>query len=1050
MRKDRVLVLVVCLMLGNVLLAQDTTKPWTFWYWMYGAVSRAGIHADLKGMKEVGLGGCYLMPIRGSVDRPEFQGKADQHSANFWDMVDYSFQQADSLGLEMGIHICDGFALAGSPVIIPAESMQKVVWTDTVVTGNVLGCNLRQPESYQGYYEDIACIAFPVDHDIRRYSIAKNSPQCSGGITTGDDDGFRASTQGTILCDLGCVDTLRSLEIIPSGNNIQSQRLVVETSVDGQHFRMVSQLEPCRQGWQSTGPHFTYAIMPTQTRYLRFSWTPEGTEPGSEELDAAKWKPTLKLKDIIVSTEPKINQWEGKSGMSWRVSETTSEEEMSRTDCVPMDRVIYLTLKNDRVVACSENQSETSGKWRIFRFGHTSNGQMNATAGKGKGLEVDKFNSEAVDKLFNDWYGAFLHRPHSNVVKYLHIDSWECGTQNWGKDFAKKFERRRGYDLIPYLPLYAGIPMTSVGRSEKVLYDIRQTVNDLVNECFFKHLEGKAHAAGRLVTQESIAPTFVADGMEHYKYADSPMGEYWLNSPTHDKPNDMLDAISGAHVYGKNIVRAEGFTEVRGTWNETPAMIKPLLDRNFALGMNQLVFHVNAHNPWMDRSPGMTLDGIGLFFQRDNIWYPEAKGLVNYVIRSQKMLQQGWPVVDIAVFTGEEMPSRSLTPDKLTRIIPSVLGAESVEKDSIRLKNIGQPMEESPVGVIHSSGIFSMDEWINALHGYQYDSMNRDALLNATTLKDGKLFTKGGNSYRVLIVPGRSKMNPEGDSLSSTVRQRLEECRRVGVLVIDKPYIGADFLPYGISPDAILPENVAYTHRATNSSDIYFISNQMNMRRTIEASFRVNGREVILYDASTDSWKDADKVIVNNGRTQLSLALPSFGSVFVVFTNGKKHVKALPEPMREEVVNSLWNVEFLRNGVKEQMSKLSSWTESKSDKVKYYSGTARYQNNVKLGNIGKGKVVLSLGSVRDVAHVYVNGIDCGIAWTAPYEVDITKATRKGINRIEINVVNTWVNALKGADEGKSPYEGIWTNAKYRMKEGGLLPAGLLGPVTIKY
>ena len=93
------------------------------------------------------------------------------------------------------------------------------------------------------------------------------------------------------------------------------------------------------------------------------------------------------------------------------------------------------------------------------------------------------------------------------------------------------------------------------------------------------------------------------------------MGEFWLNSPTHDKPNDMLDAISGAHIYGKNIIQAEGFTEVRGTWDEYPGMLKALLDRNYALGINRLFYHVYVHNPWLDRKPGMTLDGIGLFFQ---------------------------------------------------------------------------------------------------------------------------------------------------------------------------------------------------------------------------------------------------------------------------------------------------------------------------------------------------------------------------------------------------------------------------------------------------
>ena len=113
----------------------DTTRPWTFWYWMYGAVSEAGIKADLQAMKDVGLGGCYLMPIRGVAERPEYEGKADALSENFWKMVDVALAQADSLGLGMGIHVCDGFALAGGPWISPEESMQKIVFCDTVVSG---------------------------------------------------------------------------------------------------------------------------------------------------------------------------------------------------------------------------------------------------------------------------------------------------------------------------------------------------------------------------------------------------------------------------------------------------------------------------------------------------------------------------------------------------------------------------------------------------------------------------------------------------------------------------------------------------------------------------------------------------------------------------------------------------------------------------------------------------------------------------------------------------------------------------------------------------
>ena len=144
--------------------------------------------------------------------------------------------------------------------------------------------------------------------------------------------------------------------------------------------------------------------------------------------------------------------------------------------------------------------------------------------------------------------------------------------------------------------------MESTERSEKVLRDVRNTINELITDVFFTTLSEYAKEKDCLFSAECVSPTMVSDGMLHYQNVDLPMGEFWLNSPTHDKPNDMIDAVHGAHIYGKNIIQAEGFTQVRGVWDEDPAVLKPLMDRNFALGINKLFFHVYTHNPWIERS----------------------------------------------------------------------------------------------------------------------------------------------------------------------------------------------------------------------------------------------------------------------------------------------------------------------------------------------------------------------------------------------------------------------------------------------------------------
>ena len=145
----------------------DEAKPWTFWYWMFGAVSKEGITADLEAMKHAGLGGTYLMPIKGVMEGPQYNGKAQQLTPEWWEMVRFSMEEADRLGLKLGMHICDGFALAGGPWITPEESMQKVVWSDTIVDGGKLkAIHLPRPEAYEGFYEDISLFALPAKEEV--------------------------------------------------------------------------------------------------------------------------------------------------------------------------------------------------------------------------------------------------------------------------------------------------------------------------------------------------------------------------------------------------------------------------------------------------------------------------------------------------------------------------------------------------------------------------------------------------------------------------------------------------------------------------------------------------------------------------------------------------------------------------------------------------------------------------------------------------------------------------------------------------------------------
>jgi hypothetical protein len=940
---------------------EESAKPWVFWYWMHGAVTKEAITADLESMKEAGLGGAYIFAIRDVPNPPLFEPSYRTMTPEWWGMVKHAMVEADRLGLKLGMNSCDGFTAAGGPWITPEMSMQKVVWADTVVLGSQsFKAILPQPLKVENYYEDIAVFAYPAPEGAGESSY-KTIPNVTTSIA-GKDVQFLAQKENKQIfensspCRIQYVFekpfTCRSVTIKTGWNNYQSNRLIIEVSNDGVNFRKHCQLEPPRSGWEDLDADATQLIPEVSARYFRFVYDPEGSEPGAEDIDDAKWSPALKIRGIELSGETKITQFEGKSGTIWRIAKRNTEDQIPALKCIDLKNLKEITanLQPDG----SLKWDVPSGKWVILRMGHTSTGHVNYVGGGGLGLECDKLNPEVVKIQFDKWFGEVFRQvgPElvGKVLKRFHVDSWECGSQNWSPVFRDEFKKRRGYDLLLYLPVMAGIPVKNADFSERVLADVRQTISDLVVDNFYKVMSGEASKKGCLFSAECIAPVMVSDGMLHYRDVDLPMGEFWLNSPSHDKPNDILDAISGAHIYGKNIVQAESFTAIRFDWNEHPGMMKPLADRNLALGINKMFFHVFTLNPWKDRKPGMTVDKAGTFFQRDQTWWKPGKAFFDYITNCQTLLQQGKPVVDIAVFTGEETPRRAVLPDRLVDVLPGIFGREKVEQEKIRLLNVGIPVRNVPSGVKTQANMADPENWVDPLRGYAYDSFNRDALLNLAKVEDGRILLPGGANYGLLVVPGNMKMAPDGgERMSLEVAQKLLDLANQGASIvftekpkhtpgfqsgsvddiklkkeIDKlfsgekitvtetsgrqfifwkkgkgriiqgPYEASSFNELGIRKDFIASDengnqtgSVAWNHRKEAEKDIYFVANQLEEARTLELSFRIANKVPELYNPVTNETRQCKQWQTGNGYTKLTYRFEPNESLFVVFNNVK-------------------------------------------------------------------------------------------------------------------------------------------------------------------
>ncbi len=1084
----------------------ETAKPWVLWYWMHAAVSKEGITADLEGLQKNGIGGVYLACIYDTVAKIPYVHPARQLSPEWWGMVNHAMRECKRLGMKMSLHMSDGFALAGGPWIKPEQSMQKLVWSKTYIKApNKEKIILEQPETKEGFYKDVAVFAYPANasnafsETVLVPAVTTSTGEKASYLSSRGDDTrtFRSDTACWIQYKYSQEFTLRSLQTHTGGANYQAQRLIVLAGNDGVHFDTVIKLQLPRHGWQDTDEDHTFSIPATTAKVFRFVWDKKGTEAGSEDLDAAKWKPTLKIKGLYLSDEPVINQIEGKNGSVWRIAENTTEQMVSKAEAVPFKSIINLTGKMDD--KGNLNWKPESGNWVVVRIGHTSTGHTNATGGAAKGLECDKFDAATIKLHFDNWFGKAFEKTDpglaSKVLKTFYIDSWEAGSQNWNKNFATEFKKRRGYDLMPYLLVMTGTPINDAATSEKILHDVRETIAELVNDVFYVTLRKLSLEKGCDFMAENVAPTMVSDGLLHFKTVDYPTGEFWLNSPTHDKPNDMFDAISAAHIYGKNRIQAESFTNLRMGWNEHPGNLKVLGDRNFAMGINKMILHVTTHNPWLNRKPGMTLGSIGLFYQRDQTWFKQSKAWIDYNARISALLQQGKPVTDIAVFIGEEVPRRSILPDRLVSTLPGVFGKERVAAEKIRLANIGQPQRTIPDGVSHSANMADPENWTDALRGYKYDCFNPDALMKARVI-NGKVVFESGSTYSILVFPGKLLMNPNSGLMSVKVARKILELKAAGATilidksevntisylekdaelqkawkqifngkgkgrVIETPYTKETFESLGVSRDLDATANshpIAWKHRRTADADIYFISNLENTSRELNLSFRVTGSQPQFWNPVNGTISTITNWELQEGRIHIKLPLHAHESGFVIFRKGVTEVKTemvkrTPQPIAD--ISRNWTVQFdpAFGGPKTAVAfpSLTQWNEHADAAIRHYSGTALYQNEFTLDAVNKDSpIYLTIDSVFNIVSVIINGIDCGTMWTPPYMLDISKALKPEKNAIEIKVSNTWRNRLIKDLSLPEEERVTWTTAPLEsLQNKPLLKAGLEGKVRIE-
>lgn len=742
------------------------------------------------------------------------------------------------------------------------------------------------------------------------------------------------------------------------------------------------------------------------------------------------------------------------------------------------------------------------GNWTLVRMGLRVTGASTRPSPKPViGLECDKLNAKAFENHLKNFTDILLEKtsPRKAGVGWtgFHIDSWESGSQNWTDGMVEEFKKRREYDPEPFFLTYTGRAVNSLEISERFLWDLRLTCQELLLENHAEFARDYAHKNGLELTIEPYDMNPAGD-LDLGAVADVIMAEFWSKRFGFDTHYAVIEATSIAHVKGGAVVGAEVFTSDNNqAWQQYPWSMKDQSDWALAMGVNRFTYHTFAHKPLgEDFRPGMTMGPYGVHWDRGQTWWPMVGEYHKYISRCSHLMQQGQAVSDILYLTPE-----------------------------------GAPMIFNP-----PTGALEENSSIPDKKGYGFDGCSPKMLMERADVENGKITFPGGTSYEIMVLPGFETMTPallekiaelvekgatiignppvkspglvdyphcdeKVKSLAKKIWGTFDPPKELVEIKVgkgsvfwggelSKPDSGSVYPDYEntieilaqrkISPD-FYPANhsIRFGHRKTADRDIYFVSNRTGSFQATDCTFRAAG-EPELWIGTTGETRKITDYSVTNGITTIPLEFFPYESYFVVFNTGKpgksssktkeKNFPAFAELMTLE---GSWNVSFnpkWGGPEKIEFERLNDWTEHEMRGIKYYSGIASYKKSFQIEKIAENLAYcIDLGVVHDIARVTLNGKDMGVVWCAPWRIDVSGALKEGTNELEIEVANRWINRLLGDRqepdanvrtvkfengflEGKEFTTGRYTFTTDAAMQSFTftepLPSGLLGPVKI--
>ena len=1018
---------------------------WCYWYWINDDISKQGITRDLKAMKQAGISTALI----GNINRSEKDGKVLLLSDDWWNHMVHAVIEGKRIGVDIGVFNCPGWSQSGGPWVTYDKAMRYLTYSQLEVQGGEkLQIQLKKPNAE---FQDVKVIAYPFkEKEFKKLNLGNTKVLLNGNDAEFLLDNNKilskkvSNKKYTIELISDQSIAAQSIQLFPSKKRLKAN-IVVEAMVNGAYKKVRSfQYERTRFS-ANVGPEIYAPVTMSFTKTKASHFKITVTKIGSYDSET--------FSEIIITEEPILESFvEKKLGKMHQTPYPSFNSYRWNAQQEPSNGILQSSEVLDISSKMNSNGLLTwevpAGIWIVQRYGMTPTGTKNAPAApRGTGYEIDKASEPLARFHFEQFIGKLLEKipeKAKSAFKYVVADSYEVGSQNWSDQFEQRFQESYGYDPIPFLPVFSGKIVENVQKTERFLWDLRRLIADQVAYQYCGGLRKICNQNGLKLWLENYGHFgFPSEFMIYGGQSDLVSGEYWNEGILGNI--ECKAASSTAHAYGKKRVFAECFTAGGRCYVRHPAILKKRGDWSLTEGINHHVLHLYIHQPDDSRVPGINA-AFSTEFNRHNTWFRQGKTYFNYLRRAQHLLQQGNYVADVCYFIGEDTPLMT-----------------------------GPRVTDLP-------------------HGYSYDYINAEVILKRLTVKDGRLTLPDGMSYRMMVLPPIKTMRPK-------LLQKIEQLVKGGAIILGDPPISSPSLQnypdcddqiqkiskkmwsnqqsyqsygkgtifrglntrevlkqLGIEKDVELPHSVLFTHRKTKDTDIYFLTNQSSKTIHISPTFRMTKKNVQLWDAVTGKIRVLPERFEKQGRITVPIKMEANRSWFVIFTNnssakiqtiGKKNFPP-KHPVYE--IKGTWKLDFLEKKYGPAKTvvtdNLFDWSDSKNEKIKYYSGEATYTIEFNYPTAPTKRLYIEFEKVGVIGTVLLNGEKVGTTWIEPHQLEISELIKKGTNKLTVRVVNVWRNRLTGDRALPKKAKHTFTiHDNFRKKES-LIPSGLIGKVKI--